>query len=136
MQGTVDIGWRLAALALAWVAGVALHLQQPALWPLGVCVAAVALGASALFIAWHWRRAFIVALLGAALLAWGAPGWRANGVLADTLPAALEGQDLGVTGVIASLPQRSASGLRFRFEVESAVLEGVPVQVPALLAIG
>ena len=136
MQRTADFGWRLAALGLAWVAGVALHLQQPALRPLGLSVAAVGLGAAALLIAWRWRRAFIVGVVGAALLAWGASGWRASLVLADALPLALEGRDLTVTGVIASLPQRSASGLRFRFEVEGAQLGNEPVHVPALLAVG
>ena len=132
----MDIGWRLATLALASVAGVALHLQQRDLAPPGPCEAAVALGAAALLIAWRWRRELVVALVGTALLAWGASGWRANGVLADALPAVLEGQDFGVTGVIASLLQRSASGLRLRFEVDSAVQDGQPVRVPALLAVG
>ena len=136
----MDIGWRLAGLMLAWVAGVALHLQQAALAPLGLCVAASAGGVAALWFGWRTRRAFVLALLGAVLLAWGASGWRANGVLADALPALLEGQDLAVTGVITSLPQRSASGLRFRFEVEAATQGGpaapVPIKVPALLALG
>ena len=136
MQRTADFGWRLAALGLAWVAGVALHLQQAALRPLGLSIAAVGLGVAALLVAWRWRRAFIVGLFGAAVLAWGASGWRASLVLADALPPALEGRDLTVTGVIASLPQRSASGLRFRFEVEGAQLGGEPVHIPALLAVG
>jgi competence protein ComEC len=136
MQRTADFGWRLAALGLAWVAGVALHLQQAALWPLALSIAAAGLGAAALLIAWRWRRAFIVGMVGAALLAWGASGWRASLVLADALPPALEGRDLTVTGVIASLPQRSASGLRFRFEVEGAQFGNEPVHVPALLAVG
>ncbi len=136
MQRTADFGWRLAALGLAWVAGVALHLQQAALWPLALSIAAAGLGAAALLIAWRWRRAFIVSMVGAALLAWGASGWRASRVLADALPPALEGRDLTVTGVIASLPQRSASGLRFRFEVEGAQFGNEPVHVPALLAVG
>ena len=136
MQRTVDFGWRLAALALAWVAGVALHLQQAALWPVALSVVAVGLGVAALLIALRRRRAFIVGLFGAAVLAWGASGWRASLVLADALPPALEGRDLTVTGVIASLPQRSASGLRFRFEVEGAQLGREPVHIPALLAVG
>ena len=136
MQRTADFGWRLAALGLAWVAGVALHLQQAALWPLALSIAAAGLGAAALLIAWRWRRAFIVGMVGAALLGWGASGWRASLVLADALPPALEGRDLTVTGVIASLPQRSASGLRFRFEVEGAQFGNEPVHVPALLAVG
>jgi hypothetical protein len=31
MTGRMDTGWRLAALALAWLGGVALHLQQRSL---------------------------------------------------------------------------------------------------------
>ena len=72
MREGVDFGWRLGALALAWIAGVALHLQQRALWPVSVRVAAVALGAVGLALAWRWRRAFAVGLLGAALLAFSA----------------------------------------------------------------
>jgi competence protein ComEC len=47
-----------------------------------------------------------------------------------------EGQDLEVSGVIASLPQRSATGLRFRFDVDAASAHGRPVAIPALLALG
>ena len=136
MRTAVDIGWRLAGLALAWIAGVAVHLQQRSLWSTDAYVAAIALGALGAILAWRWRRAFAAGLLGAALLAFGASGWRASERLADALPVALEGQDLVVTGVIASLPQRSAAGLRFRFEVEAARLRGQAVRVPALLSIG
>ena len=135
-ESVVDPGMRLAALALAWIAGVALHLQQPTLWSLPACVAAVAFGALGLAVAWRWRRAFVVGWLGVALLAFGASGWRASLRLADALPAALEGQDVSVVGVITNLPQRSASGLRFRFEVETASAQGRPVPLPALLALG
>ncbi len=136
MHGRADTGWRLGSLALAWVAGVAVHLQQRSLGPVGWCIAAIALGVLAWVLAWRWRRAFVAALMGTALVAFGASGWRASVRLADALPAVLEGQDLSVTGVIASLPQRSAAGLRFRFEVDTAERNGEPVQVPALLAIG
>jgi len=136
MRQAVDPGMRLAALALAWLAGVALHLQQRTLWPDAACAAAVALGLLAVAAAWRWRRAFIAALPGVALLAFGAAGLHASLRLADVLPEALEGQDVSVTGVIATLPQRSASGLRFRFEVEAAASQGRPVRVPELLAIG
>jgi len=130
------MGWRLGALALAWIAGVALHLQQRTLWPVSTSVAAAALGLLGLALAWRWRRAFAVGLLGAALLAFSASEWRASLRLADALPEALEGRDVSVTGVITTLPQRSAAGLRFRFEIEAATLQGLPVQLPELLAIG
>ena len=136
MREAVDLGWRLAALALAWVAGVAWHLQQPALWPVAWCALAIAVGMTGLLVAWRWRRAFVIALVGVGLIAFAASGWRASLRLADALPAALEGQDLQVTGVITNLPQRSAAGLRFRFEVESAASQGRPVTLPSLLAVG
>ena len=47
------------------------------------------------------------------------------------LPAALEGQDLIVTGTIASLPNVTAQGARFDFAIESVLpLEGVTPQLP------
>ena len=132
----VDIGWRLAGLSLAWIAGIALHLQQRSLWPMALCAAAAVLGTLLVVVAWCWRRAFIIGVVGVALLAFGAAGWRASLRLADALPEALEGQDLVVTGVITTLPQRSAAGLRFRFEVEAATRQGQGVRVPELLAVG
>jgi len=42
--------------------------------------------------------------------------WR----LADTLPGALEGQDIVVVGVVSALPEAMSRGVRFRFDVESA----------------
>ena len=33
MGGPTSTGWRLAGAALAWLAGVALQLQQRTLWP-------------------------------------------------------------------------------------------------------
>jgi competence protein ComEC len=99
-------------------------------------MAAIAFGAMGLTVAWHWRRGFFAGLLGMALLALGSSGWRASERMADALADGLEGKDLRVTGVVASLPQRSAAGLRFRFEVEAAEDSGTPVQVPTRLAIG
>ncbi|MGK2899970.1 MAG: DNA internalization-related competence protein ComEC/Rec2 [Burkholderiaceae bacterium] len=136
MQERADTGVRLAALALAWVAGIALHLQQRTLWPIDAELAATVLGAIGVAAAWRWRRAFALGLAGVVLLAFGAAGVRASLRLADALPPALEGRDIAVTGVVASLPQRSAAGLRFRFEVDSAALDGQAVKLPALLALG
>lgn len=138
MREAVDIGWRLAALALAWMAGVALQLQQRELWPIGAYASAIAVGCAAQAAAWRWRwrRAFAAGCVGVALLAMGATGWRASARLAEVLSPALEGADLDVTGVIASLPQRSPSGLRFGFEVEAAALRGQPVRLPGRLALG
>ena len=136
MHGRADTGTRLAALALAWIAGVALHLQQRTLWPLESYGLAVAAGALGVIAAWHWRRAFVLGLIGASLLAIGAAGWRASARLADGLAEAVEGRDLSVTGVVASLPQRNANGLRFRFEPDAATLDGEAVRLPQALAVG
>jgi competence protein ComEC len=55
---------------------------------------------------------------------------RASWTLSERLTAELEGQDLDVVGVVAAMPQRSESGLRFRFEVTSATRQGRLVQLP------
>lgn len=72
--------------------------------------------------------------LAAALLGWMQTGWRAAMYADAALDARLEGADIRITGVIAAMPQRDESGLRFRLDVESAQLlqEGkpVPVQLP------
>ena len=135
-MGGTDTGWRLAGLALAWLAGVALQLQEQTLLPPGAYVASVAVGVLCVAAAWRWRRLLMVGLLGMALLGWGASGWRASVRLADALPSLLEGQDLVVTGVVASLPQQGVSGLRFRFAVDEASLRGQTVQVPTLISLG
>ena len=134
-------GWRLAGVALAWLAGGAIHLQQASLFPVEVCVAALLAGLIGLGAGFGWRRAdraYWVAVFGAAFLAWGAAGWRASERWDDVLPAALEDQEITVSGVVASLPQRTPSGLRFRFAVDDgeARLNGRPVAVPTNLALG
>lgn len=48
--------------------------------------------------------------------------------LADELPAALEGRDIKLTGVVAGLPQALERGVRFEFDVEQAV-DGVPPHI-------
>lgn len=138
MHGRAATGSRLAVLALAWLVGVAVHLQQAALWPVVALCITVGIGALGLIAGWRWQRGFVFVVAGAALLSFGVAGLRADARLADALPAALEGSDLTVTGVVASLPQRSDSGTRFRFEVDHAEMasNGRAVQVPGLLALG
>lgn len=57
---------------------------------------------------------------GALLLGFAWAGALAHGRLADALPAAWEGRDIEVTGVVAKLPQRFDRGIRFVFTVEEA----------------
>jgi competence protein ComEC len=139
MQRRAGFGARLVLLAGAWIAGVALQLQQRGLWSTetyelilagGLCCGAIG------WAGWRGRGALAAACLGVLLTAHGATGLRAALRLADALPAAIEGRDLVVSGVVAGLPQRSATGLRFRFETDAATLDGQPVTVPALLTVG
>ena len=44
--------------------------------------------------------------------------WRSAAVLADTLPEAAMGRNIRLTGVVDSLPDRTARGQRFHFNVE------------------
>ena len=61
------------------------------------------------------RRVLII-LLALAALAFGLTGLRASWFAAQALDPALEGRDVTVTGVVADMPQRSETGLRFRLE--------------------
>ncbi len=117
--------------ASAWLGGVALQLQQGALWPLrtvGV-LGGVAFVAS-LALAWCGRTKgpawasiaghAVLLLVSGGLLGFCSTAWRAQQRLDDALPAALEGVDLVVVGTITQLPHTGLLGTRFVFEVESA----------------
>lgn len=121
---------RLAILAFA--AGViALQMQAelPPAWPW------IAGGAAALSLAAAARcgergrvAAAALAIAGGLALGFGWAAWRAEVRLADALPAAWEGRDVEVTGVVAGLPQDFAYGTRFEFAVEA--VSTATAQVP------
>ncbi len=75
-------------------------------------------------------------VIGGAALAAGWAALRAQQRLSDALPPALEGRDLRLTGVVSGLPDAVPGGLRFRFDVEAAQLDGAPVDVPAHISLG
>ncbi|MBI3369647.1 MAG: ComEC/Rec2 family competence protein, partial [Burkholderiales bacterium] len=129
-------GGRITLAVLAWLAGIALQLQQPALWPVAAYGAMCGAAALAALLAWRWPPFALWIVLAAAGLGAGQTGLRAHAVLADALPPALEGRDLLLTGVVASLPQASAAGTRFQFDVEAASSAGRPVAVPTHVALG
>jgi competence protein ComEC len=121
----------------AFVLGCALQLQQPALWEgwiygffcllalIGMALSAtrcVAPGDLACPSSQPAKRIAAILWTGilAAVLGFGQAGWRAAQFSANALDSRLEGVDLRVTGVIAAMPQRDESGLRFRMDVESA----------------
>jgi predicted membrane metal-binding protein len=117
----LDPGWGIALGVLGWLGGIAAQLQQPTLWPAAtyaaLCAAACALGCVA---ALTPRGRWITLPLALALAGGATTGLRAHDRLAQSLDPALEGADLLLTGVVASLPQVGPAGTRFVFEVESA----------------
>eukprot|EP01030_Chromulinospumella_sphaerica_P010723 gene10723-10530_t len=141
--------WRLPAVLLGVVVGSALQLWQPMLWPVAVYgwALCVTLGVGAAVV---WRKSLRRRWRGGALrpgaaraprwlagwwaaaLAWGLVaafalcGLRASLFAAQGLPAALEGQDVRITALVAAMPQRSEAGVRLRLEVESAEWAEVP----------
>ena len=139
--------WRLPAVLWGLVAGAALQLQQPALWPAAwygaLFCAALALGGCAVAVGrsrhlrFASRRArvgvvavtLMVAAAGALAL-FAVSGLRAVAYLEQALAPALEGQDIRVTGVVAAMPQANEAGTRLRLEVEAASLRGAPVRLP------
>ncbi|MBX3622458.1 MAG: DNA internalization-related competence protein ComEC/Rec2 [Rhizobacter sp.] len=135
-MGGKERAWHAAGMAMAWLCGVALQLQERALCPPWVYQACLAGALAAVLPGLRWPRWRWLLWVAALALGFGATGWRAGERLAERLPAALEGQDITVQGVVASLPQHSPSGLKFRFDVEAATLQGRAVMVPPHVLLG
>ena len=136
----LQAGGRIAWGGLAWLAGVAAQLQQPAVWP-GSGPALLAAAGLLLVLRWQARKlpaglGEVLLVLALASAGFGATAWRAELRLAERLDPALEGRDLLLTGTIAAMPQVGVSGTRFVFEVASAQLAGRPVAVPPRIALG
>lgn len=115
---------RLAILAFAL--GVLVLQNQPVLPPGGAWA-----GAGLLLLvplarrqSWPWRA---LALAGCLAAGFGWAAWRAELRLADELPAAWEGRDVEVVGVVAALPQDFSRGSRFEFDVETILTAGAVV---------
>lgn len=134
-------GGLLPAL-LGWVGGTALQLTQSALWPwwgyttMLPVAAALWLAARSCWRAGRRPARAACLLLAAAALSFGQVGLRALGFEADALSSRLEGRDLLVTGVVATMPQRGANGLRFQLRVESAQLGSQAVPLPPRIQLG
>ena len=132
-------GWPL--LLSGAVAGAALQLQQPVLWPAGAYAVLALLAGVLAWGAWRARRGALrlrgaVMACAAALAVFALTGLRASHFATGALNPALEGRDILVTGVVAAMPQPIDAGLRLRLAVESASLAGAPVQLPAWIDLG
>ncbi len=117
-----------------------MQLQQSALLPWLAYATLLAL-ACALFILGRSLRVpvgwdMVLVALALALLGFGVTGLRATVYLTDALNPTLEGRDVHVRGVVANLPQRNESGLRFRLEIEAASWHGEPVRMPPVMDVG
>ncbi len=125
------------------VSGSALQLQQPVLWPWPAYVVIFLAGALLPFFlsvraragVWAGIRAPLLAL-GFALIAFALCGLRSVWFQSQALDPALEGRDIAVVGIVAAMPQRNDTGMRFRLEVESAVAGDEPVRIPPQLYLG
>ena len=109
---------------ILFVAGIALLQQQAALPPLTWLAALPPL----LLLAWMvrgqvWLRfSVIAACCFIAGFLWAAT--RAEIRVGDGLPPEMEGRDIQIVGVIASLPQHYERSLRFEFDIESVLSVG------------
>jgi len=72
--------------------------------------------------AWQQACVLIALALSVSVLGFTWAAYRAGQRLADALPVAMEGRDIIVTGVVASLPVSAGDGLRFVFDVDAASL--------------
>ena len=142
----------LPCIALGWILGTVCQLQQASIWrPQAVWTGAIsglALSMGAWFLSQvrrsqsassaHRQQVVRCLLLGclfgaAFFLALSLINARCIGQDHRQLVREIEGQDLSLTGVVASLPVQNAMGVRFKFEVNKAILWGnqKPVQIPA-----
>lgn len=115
------------------VVGVALQLQQSALWPVwgyaGLTLVA-GLVAGWLVLKPQRRHRLLVCLVAAAC-AWACTGWRAAVFQSHAMPAQWEGRDVRVQGVISALPQGVERGVRLQLNVERAwAAHGPALNVP------
>jgi len=118
-------------LALAFVAGAFALQNQRALPDFPFALAGVAAGlACALVPRGHAVSRAALLLACGALAGVGYAAWRAELRLAQSLPLAWEASDLVVTGIVAGLPQRTAAGTRFLFEVRTWDSPGAASRAP------
>src|SRR3954471_2987364 len=84
-------GGRLLALPLAWLAGVALQLQERELLPRAAyaAIVAAATGALLLSLAMRARSGAVLAVLGALGAGFAITGWQASSRLVESLPGEL-----------------------------------------------
>ena len=127
--------------------GTALQLQQAQLWSAAQYAMGAACAALLLGVAARLRNALLngrvvglvrvwLVLTGLAAAAFCGVGLRASHYASTALSPVLEGRDIAVTGVVASLPQAVEQGTRFVLRVDSAQLDGQTLALPPLVDLG
>ncbi len=127
----------LTPALLGVLLGSALQIGQAQLWPLWVYMVFMPV---ALVLIWleaikNVAKAvrFCALAMAFSALAFGVTGLRAGAFMGQSLAPVLEGRNLAVSGVVAAMPQRNETGLRFRFDVETAKLDGQTIRLPQRL---
>lgn len=123
-----------------WVLGIAMQLQQTALWALETYLFMACLACSLWWLGWrpalrHGARVALV-LLAAAALGFSLTGLRSAAFAQQALDPQWEGRDVQVQGVVVQMPQPQAQAWRFRLQVESAQWQGQEIALPARLDVG
>ncbi len=134
-------GWPLAWAG--WMGGIALQLQQsdlsgvPVYLAVGICGLALLAWTRpgwAQSLAGCWGRC-LARCFGLGMVSWALTGLHAS-AQHSPIPAGLEGQNLDVVGRVQSMVQRQDVGLRFRFVIEQAHLQGHPVPLSGPVYLG
>ncbi|HXE40754.1 MAG TPA: DNA internalization-related competence protein ComEC/Rec2, partial [Azonexus sp.] len=118
---------------LAFATGVLLLQMQPELpvaWLWAVAGGALLLPR----LRWSGWLTRWLAILACCALGFAWAGWRAEIRLADQLPAAWEGQDVEVVGVVAGLAQDFSNGTRFEFFRETTLTPAAVVPERLMLS--
>lgn len=126
---------------MAFAAGVAVLQLSPTLPSPAWSGAALLLAVAAALVAGRGGGGFrggvlpaVLLVLAAAIGGFAYAAWRAEIRLADSLPAAWEGVDIGVVGVVSELPRQFERGERFLFRVEAVETAGAHVPELILLS--
>ena len=139
---------RIGGVLVGFIAGAALQLQQPALWPtldyaaLTACAlafAGVLYRFKTLSRVQEGRAALIAGLavcMAAAGLGFGLTGWRSVQFHTTALNPLLEGRDIDITGRVLAMPQIGDDAVRFRFQPDAATLDGQAVRLPPQILLG
>ena len=120
------------ALGVWWLQRQAQLPELDGYWLLAPAFFALAVAARPRVFPLRATRRLAVCLL-AALCGFGWAAWRAQDRLADELPAAWEGSDIEVVGVVAGLPQPYERSVRFDFDVEQVLTPAA--RVPSHIAL-